>query len=121
MAGGFFTTSPGLGRTGINLFSFWPEVSQSGRREARLHEVFPEEAGPPHSSFPGNLLGSAGLVFSQGGFGRACKSPEGVMRSKGAMRQSREAILRKVGGTPRSAEALFTDSSRPLGKENWQT
>ena len=43
------------------------------------------------------------------------------MRSKGAMRQSREAILRKVGGTRGSAEALFMDSSRPLGKRKWQT
>ena len=43
------------------------------------------------------------------------------MRSKGAVRQSREAILRKVGGTPGSAEALFADSSRPLGKRKRQT
>lgn len=31
-----------------------------------------------------------------------------------------EALPRKVGGTPKRAQALFTDSSRPVGKGDWQ-
>lgn len=65
----------GFGWTGLNLSSPSGQRCHSpvGERPG-LQSTFPKEAWPPWSSFPGDLLGSAGSLSSQGVFGKALKT-----------------------------------------------
>lgn len=94
--------------TGLNLSSPSGQRCHSlaGERSG-LQSTFPKEANPPWSSFPGDLLGFAGSLFSQAVFGKLLgQALRRGDEAKGCPEESGEAILQKVGGTSKSSSLL---------------
>lgn len=112
--------------TGLNLSSPSGQRCHSlaGERSG-LQSTFPKEASPPRSSFPGDLLGSAGSLFSQAVFGKLLgQALRRGDEAKGCPEESGEAILRKVGGTSKSSSLLkdgWLQTSRQGALAGWRS